>query len=622
MKRAKQVLSVLLAMVMLVCAVPLMEAGATSFTPRMTAPERTGYYGTQNSYNPFRTNSDAGNGNCTWYAWGRAYELLGSRPQLSTGNASSWYPTNQNNGNYPYGSTPKLGAIACWSGGSTGAGHVAVVEQINSDGSFVISESSWSAQTWWFRTTTLSANGYHSSGLSFQGFIYIGDFSPVPAVDVSVRTNKKHYFPNETATWSFDAKGASSVHLYIYKDGNKYFEGQFSVTATYSRKMTDTGHYAFHIIAHYPGGDVNSVWNDCNVSDLAAYLPSGRNLIYTGETVDFKFAAPFASSVHLYIYKDGAKFFEGQFNTSDTYSRTIYATGHYAFYIVAHYQTGDEESGWDDFDVVLPNVKTDRNIYQIGETAEFTFHAKGATSLHLYIYKDGNYWFEGQFSEQNKYSRCFDSAANYAGDYYCYIIAHYDSGNYQSENYSFTVVSNHTHSYTSSITQASTCSATGLETFTCSCGNSYTKPIAINPNYHVNTTDVAATASSCIVKGYSAGVYCNDCKQYISGHAEQPLAAHQTTVINAREATYDANGYTGDTYCTVCKQTLSYGSSIPKLTKPEEPTNPTNPPQPTTQQQQQQSGNCKYCGRTHTGFPGILMGFFHSILAMFGLRKK
>lgn len=101
--------------------------------------------------------------------------------------------------------------------------------------------------------------------------------------------------------------------------------------------------------------------------------------------------------------------------------------------------------------------------------------------------------------------------------------------------------------------------------------------ISINPNNHVNITNVAAIASSCTIKGYSAGMYCNDCKQYISGHTEQPLTAHQTTIINAREATYDADGYTGDTYCTVCKQTLSYGSTISKLTKTEEPPEQTEP---------------------------------------------
>ena len=183
-------------------------------------------------------------------------------------------------------------------------------------------------------------------------------------------------------------------------------------------------------------------------------------------------------------------------------------------------------------------------------------------------------------------------------------------------------VSSHVHSYTPTITKPATCSATGIKTFTCSCGASYTETIAVNASNHVNTKNISATPSTCTVKGYTAGVYCNDCKKYISGHAEQPLAPHQTTLVNAKDATYDAEGYTGDTYCTVCKQTLTKGSVIPKLTKPDDPTNPTNPTQPQpTQPQQQPSGSCKYCGGTHTGFPGILIGFFHSILALFGLRK-
>ena len=259
------------------------------------------------------------------------------------------------------------------------------------------------------------------------------------------------------------------------------------------------------------------------------------------------------------------------------------------------------------------------------------------------------------------------------GQYTAYLTAQntkYHWFSTPSNSVTFTI-GNHTHNWTLNSTEAATCIATGTKTFTCSCGASYTETISIDfsnhvnttnvaatastcsvrgysagvycndckrfisgheaqslaPNNHVNTTNVAATRSTCTVKGYSAGVYCNDCKQYISGHVEQPLAAHQTTVVNAREATYDANGYTGDTYCTVCKQTLSYGSSIPKLTKPEDPTNPTNPTQPTnptpqpTQPQQQPSGSCKYCGQNHTGFSGVLIGFFHSILALFGLRK-
>ena len=48
--------------------------------------------------------------NCTGYAWGRWYELLGTKPKLSKRNAEMWFVTNDG---YKRGSTPKLGAIAC-----------------------------------------------------------------------------------------------------------------------------------------------------------------------------------------------------------------------------------------------------------------------------------------------------------------------------------------------------------------------------------------------------------------------------------------------------------------------------------------------------------------------------
>ncbi|MBQ5969992.1 MAG: leucine-rich repeat domain-containing protein [Clostridia bacterium] len=119
----------------------------------------------------------------------------------------------------------------------------------------------------------------------------------------------------------------------------------------------------------------------------------------------------------------------------------------------------------------------------------------------------------------------------------------------------------HTHSYTSTVTKAATCSETGVRTYTCACGDSYTETIAIDPANHVNTTNVGANASTCTVHGYSAGVYCNDCKQYISGHQQQPLAAHRTELRNARAADCLNAGYTGNEFCTVCQQTISYGHS-------------------------------------------------------------
>lgn len=217
-------LTVVLGPVAIAGVVP--EASAASFSPRFSSPTRDGVYSPYSSYNPFKVNYNAYGGNCTWYAWGRAYEILGKRPSLSNGNACQWYPTNVSNGSYPYGSKPKLGAIACWSGGSSDCGHVAIVEQINSDGSFVISESGWS--NCYFRTRTIPSNGY-SYDLTFQGFIYILPDSKPSATTPSFKT--EGYEGGVKVTLS--AGSGDTIYYGIGNSScpNKY-TGPFNVTST------------------------------------------------------------------------------------------------------------------------------------------------------------------------------------------------------------------------------------------------------------------------------------------------------------------------------------------------------------------------------------------------------
>lgn len=123
----------------------------------------------------------------------------------------------------------------------------------------------------------------------------------------------------------------------------------------------------------------------------------------------------------------------------------------------------------------------------------------------------------------------------------------------------------HSHVWNNTSVVSATCISTGVLVCSCSCGERYTEVIAIDPNNHVNTIDVAAIASTCTVKGYTAGKYCNDCKQYINGHQQQSLVAHTITRINQKDATYEEEGYTGDEYCTTCKQIIYNGTVIPKL---------------------------------------------------------
>ena len=114
--------------------------------------------------------------NCTCYAWGRFWEESDPNrtythpPTLSTGNAEDWW--GHTSDGYERGSTPQLGAVICFADGPfSGDGHVAIVEQINNDGSIVTSNSAWGGA--FFYTQTLRPPHYlPASGYVFQGFIY------------------------------------------------------------------------------------------------------------------------------------------------------------------------------------------------------------------------------------------------------------------------------------------------------------------------------------------------------------------------------------------------------------------------------------------------------------------
>ena len=158
--------------------------GSWMFTERTTAPTESDesskkYYFDDNPYHK----SGYGMPNCTAYAFGRFYEILGTMPKLSYGNAEDWYGHEDG---YERGSTPRPGAVICWRKGvacvgADGAGHVGIVERVNEDGSIITSESGWQddrtigeddSRWWWRKTRNNDGNWGSSSEYTFQGFIY------------------------------------------------------------------------------------------------------------------------------------------------------------------------------------------------------------------------------------------------------------------------------------------------------------------------------------------------------------------------------------------------------------------------------------------------------------------
>lgn len=158
------------------------------FKPRFTRPEAgnkyyirkaSGGYSTAIKGSPTDKDCDVLH-NCVGYAGGRFHEIA-NRPQfdlLDLVNAENMYGNAKQHG-LKTGDTPKLGALIVWQRGATlsgsdGAGHVAVVEQINSDGSIITSESGYGAAKpfWTTHREKGGGNWGEAAAYKFLGFVY------------------------------------------------------------------------------------------------------------------------------------------------------------------------------------------------------------------------------------------------------------------------------------------------------------------------------------------------------------------------------------------------------------------------------------------------------------------
>ena len=149
------------------------------FVPRLNSNGMVGSkYWYNSSWNPYYPAN--GLPNCTCYAWGRWAEIMDVVPTgLGRHNAETWW--NETTG-FNKGQTPKLGAIICFADGPySGLGHVAVVEQIDSDGTVTFSNSAYNGQYFYLRSGKASNNYGYERAYRLQGFIYLPDeYDPHP----------------------------------------------------------------------------------------------------------------------------------------------------------------------------------------------------------------------------------------------------------------------------------------------------------------------------------------------------------------------------------------------------------------------------------------------------------
>ncbi len=118
----------------------------------------------------------------------------------------------------------------------------------------------------------------------------------------------------------------------------------------------------------------------------------------------------------------------------------------------------------------------------------------------------------------------------------------------------------HEHSYSAAITTPATCSAEGVKTFTCACGDAYTEAIAKTAHTEAAIPAVPAT---CTATGLTEGKKCSVCEEILVAQSATQMLAHtESDWIIDSNATCSKVG-SKHIECTECK-TLIKTESIAK----------------------------------------------------------
>ena len=145
----------------------------------------------------------------------------------------------------------------------------------------------------------------------------------------------------------------------------------------------------------------------------------------------------------------------------------------------------------------------------------------------------------------------------------------------------------HSHSYTSSVTKAATCTTAGVRTYKCSCGDSYTESIAsLGHNYKTTTTAATCTSAGKTVKT------CQRCGDTTT--TTTPMLGHDYKSVTTA-STCTAEGKVVYT-CARCGD--SYTETLPKAEHSWSEWTETVAPTTTTVGTEERT--CEVCGATET----------------------
>lgn len=269
--------------------------GAIGFTMRTTRPANNKNFITRGSGgwntcikgNPRYQYADA-LANCVGYASGRFNEIINIARETegcayTTLNCNAvGFKERAEAAGLKTGSTPRCGAIMCW-GKEGSAGHVAIVERVNSDNSVYTSESGWGSSAIFWNSTRNNNNGRWGigAGYYFRCFIYLPD-----DVQNAIEEKQPEPIPAPTPSDKFNIgdKVVINGSLYVSSNATSPAGSVSNRVTNITRKAPGTAH------PYNTTGDLG--WMD--ESSISAYVeptpvpeptPEPR-LLSVGDTVE------------------------------------------------------------------------------------------------------------------------------------------------------------------------------------------------------------------------------------------------------------------------------------------------------------------------------------------------
>ena len=213
----------------------------------------------------------------------------------------------------------------------------------------------------------------------------------------------------------------------------------------------------------------------------------------------------------------------------------------------------------------LETLNVPGNVYEIGNSAFSGCTALKSVSLPLSLKTVGNAAF-----------RYCDSLADvyYEGDNVQWGEISIDRYNEPLTNATLHQ-KEHVHSFGNPVITAPNCTEQGFTTRTCKCGETTTDTYvdALGHEYkngvcsrcgereaHTHDFVETVTAPTCTEQGYTT--YTCSCGETYTKNYVSALG-HKTELRNAVEPTCTEDGYTGDEVCTICGETIKEGEVIP-----------------------------------------------------------